>query len=208
MFDQRIKSALDEAFLEYGRVLEDFNPVEFEKFMKTIPIQEGIDYVASCKELEALEMAKYFEVEVFGEMPVQIGYVCGHNSTLDAVEYHKSPEVLIAITDLLLILGKKHDIGNDYTYDTSLMEVFIVPAGIAVELATTTLHYCPCNSDHKGFQSIAVMTLGSNTELEQEHSKEGEDQLLFAVNKWLIAHPESEMAKQGAFLGIKKKVTC
>ena len=119
------------------------------------------------------------------------------------MEYHKSPEVLVAITDLILIVGKKEDITSDFTYNTEYMEIFIVSAGIAVELDTSTLHYCPCEVDKDGFKCVAVMTRGSNTEIKGLHSKMGEDQLLFAQNKWLIAHPDSELAKQGAYIGLK-----
>ena len=203
MVNRVIKCALDDEFIKYGRILEDLNPITLEKFMKDIPILDEITYVASSETLEALEIATYFEQVVFGEMPIQIGYASGHNTLLNAVEYHKSPEVLVAITDLLLILGKKEDITSDFTYNTELMDIFIVPAGIAIELNTDTLHYCPCEADKDGFKCVAIMTRGSNTKISDLHSKIGENQLLFAKNKWLIAHPHSELAKQGAFVGLK-----
>ena len=78
-------------------------------------------------------------------MPIQIGCCNGHNKKLNAVEYHRDSEVDIAVDDLILILGKQQDIEEDHTYDTSRMEAFLVPAGTAVEVYATTLHYAPCH---------------------------------------------------------------
>ena len=38
------------------------------------------------------------------------------------------------------------DVEADHTYDTSKMEAFLVPAGTAVEVYATTLHYAPCST--------------------------------------------------------------
>ena len=35
--------------------------------------------------------------------------------------------------------------------------------------------------------------------------RDDEDALLWAKNKWLLAHPESSEASQGAFVGLKGK---
>ena len=58
----------------------------------------------------------------------------------------------IAVDDLILILGKQQDIEEDHTYDTSRMEAFLVPAGTAVEVYATTLHYAPCHVKGRGIQ--------------------------------------------------------
>ena len=43
-------------------------------------------------------------------------------------------------------------------------------------------------------------------ELSADTSKaQGEERLLFAVNKWLIAHEESGLDKSGAWVGLKGK---
>ena len=46
------------------------------------------------------------------------------------------------------------------------------------------------------------------TELEATIEKQGEDALLFAKNKWLIGHPETDLGAQGAFIGLKGKNIC
>lgn len=197
-----IKSVTAEAFKKYGKVLGDCDYEPFISYMSTIPIPQGITYVASSEDLESMEVARYFEEKVFGELPIQIGYCNGHNTLLNAAEYHKSSEVNLGVTDFLLILGNQADITQDFTYDTRLMEIFNVPAGIAVELFAGTLHYAPCDANEEGFKCIAILTKGTNTELVKKHIKSGEDQLMFAKNKWLIAHPESDLAMQGAFVGL------
>ena len=42
----------------------------------------------------------------------------------------------------------------------------------------------------------------TNTEKPAIEPKNLEDKLLWARNKWLIAHPDSSEAKQGAFVGL------
>ena len=47
-------------------------------------------------------------------MPIQIGYCNGPNSTLNGLEYHKSSEINIAITDMVLLLGKVQEVENNF----------------------------------------------------------------------------------------------
>lgn len=63
---------------------------------------------------------------------------------MNALEYHRSSELDIAQTDLILLLGMQQDIENGDIYDTSKVEAFLVPAGTGVELYATTLRYAPC----------------------------------------------------------------
>ena len=43
---------------------------------------------------------------------------------------------------------------------------------------------------------------GTNLELTGQAGKREEDKMLFAVNKWLIGHPEGGLP-EGAFIGLK-----
>lgn len=45
------------------------------------------------------------------------------------------------------------------------------------------------------------MTIGTNEALPFETAKEGENRLLAAMNKWLIAHEDAQI--EGAFCGLK-----
>ena len=127
---------------------------------------------------------------------------------LNAVEYHRTSEINIAVTDLILILGLEQDIEDDYSYDTSNIEAIFVPAGTAIEVYGTTLHYAPCNANEGGFRCVVILPKDTNTELEATIEKQGEDALLFAKNKWLIGHPETDLGAQGAFIGLKGKNIC
>lgn len=77
------------------------------------------------KELESLNVYDVMSKVVYGDMPVQIGYCNGHNQKLNAVEYHRSSEINVAATDMILLLGKQQDIKEDYTYDTADIEAFL-----------------------------------------------------------------------------------
>ena len=102
---------------------------------------------------------------------------------------------------MLLLLSKEEDITPDFTYDTTKIESFYLPAGVGVELFATTLHYAPCTAPgEKGFRCVVVLPQGTNTELEAGPWNEGEGKLITAKNKWLIAHPEAKI--QGAFCGL------
>ena len=48
---------------------------------------------------------------------------------------------------------------------------------------------------------MIVLPKGTNEELPFEPEKTGENRLLTAVNKWLIAHEEAQI--DGAFCGLK-----
>jgi hypothetical protein len=76
-----------------------------------------------------------------------------------------------------------------------------VPAGVAVELYATTLHYAPCTAEGDGFRCIVVLPKNTNLELETAAGTKGEDRLLTARNKWLIAHEEAGI--EGALCGLK-----
>ena len=134
-------------------------------------------------------------------MTSEIGYCNGHNRKLNGLEYHRSSEINVAVTDLVLLIGHQQDVEKDFTYDTSKVEAFLVPAGTAIEVYATTLHYAPCHVNESGFQCVVVLPKGTNTELTFETASEGEDKLLTAKNKWLIGHEEA--AIEGAFNGLK-----
>ena len=89
----------------------------------------------------------------------------------------------------------------DYHYNTDKIQAFFVPAGTVYEMYATTLHYAPCSSDNKPFKNIVILPKGTNEELPVKPQGAKEDPLLFAVNKWLIAHEEAKI--EGAFNGLK-----
>lgn len=197
-----VKKVTDPAFKAYGRVITDYDFSGLLKAMEQTPLPEDVIYIPSLPEMEALPAAKELENGIYGQMPIQIGCCNGHNKKLNAVEYHRDSEVDIAVDDLILILGKQQDIEEDHTYDTSRMEAFLVPAGTAVEVYATTLHYAPCHVKDEGFRCVIVLPRDTNLDMEPVEVKDPEDRLLFARNKWLIGHAQGGLPER-AFIGLK-----
>jgi len=206
----KILSVSDSAFKKYGRIVTNVDFTGLVAAMKETPVPAGVTYEPSVPELEALPVMQELSSVTYGEMPVQIGYCNGHNTKLNAVEYHRDSEINVAATDAILILGLLQDVEADHTYDTSRMEAFLVPAGTAVEVYATTLHYAPCSVEGKGFQVAVVLPRGTNYPLKNSHPRavgtttDNEDCLITAVNKWLIGHAEGGL-DEGSFLGLKGK---
>lgn len=199
------------AFKKYGRVIFHVEFGDLIREMENTPIPQGVVYEPGVSRLEALPLMQEVSSVLYGEMPVQIGYCNGHNELLNGLEYHRSSEINVAATDAILMLGLQSDMEEDFTYDTSKVEAFLVPKGTAVEIYATTLHYAPCGVKGAGFQVAVILPKGTNYPLQKEHGKvsskgtaPNEDALLTAVNKWLIGHPEGGM-EEGTFLGLKGK---
>ena len=197
-----VRKVTDPAFKAYGRIITGYDFSGLLKAMEQTPLPEDVIYIPSLPEMEALPAAKELENGIYGQMPIQIGCCNGHNKKLNAVEYHRDSEVDIAVDDLILILGKQQDIEEDHTYDTSRMEAFLVPAGTAVEVYATTLHYAPCHVKDEGFRCVVVLPRDTNLDMEPVEVKDPEDRLLFARNKWLIGHAQGGLP-EGAFIGLK-----
>ena len=191
----------DVKFKKYGRVVKDVDFEELIEEMKKTPCPEDVVYVASVPELEALPVFYELVERTYGEMPVQIGYCNGKNKLLNALEYHRSSEIDVAVSDLVLMLGKRADITEDFQYDSAKVEAFLVPAGTAVEVFADTLHYAPCNTEESGFRMVVILPKGTNLDLMKKHENAtDEEKLLFGTNKWVIAHPDAKI--EGAFNGI------
>lgn len=196
-----IYSIQDEKFRKYGKVWNNVECSRIIKEMEHTPLPEDVIYVPSVEEMEVLPEAEEFQNRIFGGLPIQIGYCNGNNKKLNAVEYHRNSEINIAVTDLVLLLGWLPDVKEDHTYETDRIEAFFVPAGSVVEMYGTTLHYAPCNKEDGGFKCVVILPKGTNTEIDFTLPASGEDRLMTAKNKWLIAHEEA--AIEGAFNGLK-----
>ena len=202
----KIYSVTDERFGKYGKVVEGIDFSGLVKAMEETPCPDDVVYVPGDEKLEALPVMKELAEITYGELPIQIGYCNGHNCMLNALEYHRSSEINVAATDAVLMLGSQQDITKDFTYDTSKVEAFLVPAGVAVEVYATTLHYAPCGVDGAGFKVAIVLPKGTNLDLDREH-KGGEDGHLTAKNKWLLGHPEGGLP-EGSPMGLTGKNLC
>lgn len=196
----KILEITDKAFRKYGRVIKDIDFSELLEEMGNTPVPEDVVYEPAVPNLEELPVFWEMQDKLYGELPIQVGYCNGHNVKLNALEYHRSSEIDIAVNDLVVMLGCQQDITEDFTYDTSKVEAFRIPAGTAVELYATTLHYAPCHIEEQGFRCVIVLPKDTNLELEEDHAG-GEDGHLTAKNKWLLGHPEGGLP-EGSPMGL------
>lgn len=105
--DVPVHSVLDPEFASYGRVVTGYDFSEMIAYMEqNTPIPEnGNIYVASVSEMEALAVSAEVQKKFYGDMPMEVGYCNGRNTTWNGFEYHKGSEINVAVTDFMLILG-------------------------------------------------------------------------------------------------------
>ena len=201
----KIESVFDASFRQYGKVVKGLHLDELlTALSKTEKPTDGVIYVPGDDSLENTPAKKELEDNVYGGMPIQIGFCNGTNTKLNCVEYHRDSEINIPCEDMILLLGKQTDITPDYHLDTATIRAFLVPAGTAVEVYATTLHYAPCEAKKgAGFRVAVVLPKGTNTDKPEIAALNAEDPLLRARNKWLIAHEEG--GEEGAFIGLTGK---
>jgi len=200
----QILSVYDDAFRAYGRVVEGMEAMiaELLPVLAETPLPDGVGYVPEEPALQALAAADAVSVHLFGGMPAQLGWCNGHNRRLNCLEYHRDSEYNLGATDFILLLAKQDEI-TDGVLDTARVKAFRVPAGVLVECYATTLHYAPCHADAaQGFRVLIALPKGTNTAKPAITPTGGDDALLWACNKWLLAHPESAEAAEGAYIGL------
>ncbi len=201
-------------FASYGRILRGFKVASLIRRAEEsteIPAAGNV-YVASFAPFEDLPEVGMLQRTCFGGMPVQAGYCNGRNSTFNGFEYHKTPEVNVAVSDFCLALGHCWDISDGLTYDVRMAKVFLVPRGTVLEMFGTTLHLSPLRTEEDGFRDIVILPRGTNTPLSEEERESAaaahvagdpEARLLLQKNKWVISHPEREpLIRQGACPGV------
>lgn len=205
----RIKSVFSHSFEKYGKVLTGYDVTDLLKKLDetTDKPANATIYEPGDAGLESLPIAKEFSDNAYGGMPIQVGYCNGNNTKLNCLEYHRGSELNIPANDMILLLAPLQSVKNG-KLDTGAVEAFFVPKGTVVEVYETTLHYAPCNAivdgevSKEGFRVVIVLPKNTNTEKPAITEKNLEDKLLWARNKWLIAHPDSSEAKAGAFVGL------
>lgn len=200
----KIESVYDASFKPYGQVLTGYNAKELVTSMEAIPLPEtGVAYETSIASLETNAIFGQLQNNAYGGMPIQIGMCWGRNTKLNCLEYHRDSEVNVGTVDFILLLAKQDEI-VDGQLDTAKVKAFRVPAGVAVEVYATTLHYAPCHvNEAEGFRVAVVLPRGTNTAVPGAAPLNEEDRWLTARNKWLLAHSESSEAAQGAHIGLK-----
>ena len=188
-----------EEFASYGRVLTHLDTAEICAAAATFETPaEGSMYRPGAEAFEALPIAEAIQNTCFGTLPTQLGYCWGHSNRLNATEWHTSNEVNIAVTPLVLLLAHAWDL-RDGKLDATAFRAFYLPAGTAVEVYATSLHFCPCEVQESGFGCVVALPEGTNTDL----TVAVDDPLLFRRNKWIIAHEDNAaLIARGVVAGI------
>ena len=196
-------SVFDEKFAEYGKVLKGYDTTALVAAMNEIPMPDGgVNYEPWIDSLEATDIFTPIQENIFGGMPIELGMCWGYNKALNCLEYHRNSEINIGASEFILLLAKMSDV-KEGVIDSSTVVAFKAPAGAVVQVYETSLHYAPCQTADDGFRVAVVLPRNTNTDLDAKPAMiDDEDKLLWARNKWLIAHADSSEAKQGAFIGI------
>ena len=201
----KIYSVNDPEFKPYGRVVTGLEETKREILttLAQTSLPAATDYVAEEEALQELPAAVEVSEHLFGGMPCQLGWCNGHNTKLNCLEYHRDSEFNLGTEDFILLLAKLDEVENG-KLDTAKVKAFRVPAGVLVEVYATTLHYAPCHTDAaKGFRVLVALPKVTNTEMPAGfQANGGDDEKLWACNKWLLAHPDSAEAAQGAYVGL------
>lgn len=198
-----IHSVFDPAFKPYGRVVEGYPVQGILEALATCPCPENVAYVPKVDRLHAAPNAEEIGSALFGGMPFQLGYCNGHNTKLNCLEYHRDSEFNLGTDDFILLVATLSNVDAEGKLDVSHVKAFRVPAGVMVECYATTLHYAPCHADPaKGFRVLIALPLNTNTDHRPGGGVNVMDKQLWARNKWLIAHPETIEAAEGAFVGL------
>ena len=183
----KIYSTQDKEFAAYGQVL-DIDTKDVLKVWETIEMpEEGSVYKASLDEFEVLPIKETAEKAIFGELPAEIGICYGHSRSLNGLEWHKCSELNVALTDMILLLGDVRELEDGCRYNSANVKAFKVKKGEAIEVYSTTLHFCPIETSRDGFGCLVGLLKDTNLPLENEP----DDKLLFRKNKWIIAHEDN-----------------
>jgi hypothetical protein len=170
--------------------------------LKDTPLPDGVEYVPEDPALQQLPAARQISDYLYGGMPVQLGWCNGHNTKLNCLEYHRGSEYNVSAEGFVLLVARIDDIENDRVH-TDAVKAFCVPPEVLVECYTTTLHYAPCHVDaEKGFRVLVALPQGTNTDKPVISPLNSVDAMLWARNKWLMAHPDAPEAAAGAYVGV------
>ncbi|NCC63272.1 MAG: DUF4867 family protein [Spirochaetia bacterium] len=207
-----ILSAKSSRFKKYGRIVESV--VVDELLQKaheliTLTDEEKTYYIPSIKELEEMEQGKNLSL-FFGGMDIEIGSCYGKNEKINGAEYHKSPELFIAVTDCLQFLSPYDELDDFAQLNSCKAEVFYFPKGSVALIEPNVLHLAPCSVHKSGFISLIVLPQGTNLPLDAEdlarksNSDDPELRLLYKKNKYMLAHQSrTHLINDGVLDGLK-----
>lgn len=199
-----ILAADSPALARYGRLIEGIDCTEmFPLSLQSMDL-EGPAYIRDIEKLREFSSFESIKETVYGKSSsVQAGLCFGMNDKMNGMEYHEGSEVLVAVTDVILILGRSEDI-HDLIWDSVQAECFYFPRGTVLELYSNTLHLAPCRVTKEPFCTVIILPEGTNRTLEKKGENQS-DPLYFMENKWMICHEDSPAVSRGAHIGITGK---
>ena len=199
----------DKLFTRYARLVS--SPV-FRKIAdhidRTTIIPDRNTYVADIPELHTKEIDDAL-CAFYGGLVPQIGWCNGKNYSMNGSEYHKGPELTIAITDCLMWWMLPEDLVDFNHAASSRAEVFYIPKGCAFLLKPEILHLAPCKVDSAGYKTVIILPMGTNRPLDPDlkakirANGDPESKLLHMSNKYMITHKDWEpLVSQGVHVGL------
>ncbi|MDD4316876.1 MAG: DUF4867 family protein, partial [Clostridia bacterium] len=138
---------------------------ELTEYSVHIDADQENTYTASDGAIEETACVKNISREVFAEATVQAGWCCGGGTKMNGMEWHKSAEVIVACTDMALLIGDYFDIKDD-VYDSAKAVALFLNKGEAVELLPMTLHLAPLSVNGL-FKAVIILPKGTNAPLER-----------------------------------------
>ena len=192
----------DAAFQRYGKVLRGYHTAGLQKLLAARRIApDRAEYERGLPRRSAAPRrarSKPFARDVFGgpERTCRSAACTGRNAKLNALEYHKSAEVVVVGADMIVFVGLASDIqwpsGSSTTLGPSARP-FSCPAARCSRMYPWCLHYAPAHASlAEGFRCAVILPRGTNTEVDFPANRAGEGRLLLGKNKWVLAHAEEE----------------
>ena len=174
----------DTSFLRYGRVHRD-RPVDI--LLASLDGRPG----SRAGVLRIVLLVPTLR-EIFGCTELQVESVQGRNTRLDALEYHKCVEVVVAGTDMVALMGLVCDIAWPAgTFDVSRTRAFYVPRGTVYEVFPWCLHSTPVHvHEAEGFRCLVIQPKGAHAPIDFTPDPGGEGKLMRGRNTWLISYVE------------------
>lgn len=205
--DYSIQSIINNSeFLKYGQIYSQFVINDILNYLNKQQISPNSNqYNPSEQQLEEINEIKTISNYIFPGIKTESGSCNGHCTNFTAVEYHQGSEVNIFATDVIMVLGKRYQIKNEY-FDTDRdAKLFFIPAGSIVEFYSDTLHYTPIMVHHSGFQIVVMVIKGTNQEFAIPYN--GGNQRVVKVNKFQLVHPiRKDKIQKGQKVGLKGKL--
>ena len=192
--DMGIHSVEVSEFQSYGRILRDYDTGPALSLLEPLIPGEGVTVITRMEDSGTSEKVLGPLVnEVFGGFGgLQLGAVYGRNLCLNALEYHKCAEVMVAASPMILLAGLVCEIEWPRgIFDLSKIQAFYISAGTALEIHPWCLRCHPVHVfREEGFKCLTVLTMGTNEPMDPLSEQEGEAKLMTARNRWVLAHQD------------------